>query len=348
MLDSGATRHFTPRKSDIIGLELFPSPKAVQIGKNNVQVHALGKGSVKINDMLTLPDVWYLPDSPFRIISTNQLTASGHPIVMVDDVACIVKDDTFIGAFTKNACGLLILNDNVMQSYPPTLSLALKHLHSRSSIVSNASHANCVVDAIGNDVQSDMLANVSSVESKNTLEVDNVQCVAKDLHLIRHVNVNTNPTQEIVNVNTDLPTTVLPVLSRYQPARFQAGQYDTSGQARQLQFGTLAQHLPFADFDGSDPLCSPMVPMSVGAETLQVDSPQSSNQSSSQTLVNGSTVNGQRKSSLTLVSYLHHRHHVFNLHLHLPESHYPLHHLPRLQNHLLRLFSSVHPTCMSS
>jgi hypothetical protein len=341
MLDSGATRHFTPRKSDIEGLELFTSPKAVQIGKNNVQVHALGKGTVKINDMLTLHDVWYLPDSPFRIISTNQLTATGHPIVMLDDIACIVKDDIFLGAFTKNACGLLILNDNatnVMQTLPPTLSLALKQLHSRSSFVSISSHANCIVDDIRNDMLSDMSTNASSSKSKKTVEVNNFPSVAEDLHLTSHVlrcdgMNNVNPLFATENssaassfssasssssgeshpieahpIAPELPT--CQILGRYRPAKFQAGQFDQAGMARQLQFGDFAsgrlgdssQQFPLAETLAKvDPtLRSPTATLSDGAEILQDDSLRSVTFKAGQTSVNKSTVNGQRSTAVKL------------------------------------------------
>jgi hypothetical protein len=186
MLDSGATRHFSPVETDFTALEMFSLPKAVQIGKNNVQVHALGKGIIKVNAMLTLHDVWYLPESPFRIISTNQLTASGHPIVMFDDVACIVKDDNFLGAFTKNACGLLILNDNVMdvvKTFPPSLSLAIEHLRSRSAVAPTSSHANCVIDCMRNDLEGEVSVDASTSKLKNLIEVNNFHSVAEDLHL---------------------------------------------------------------------------------------------------------------------------------------------------------------------
>ncbi|KAI0994984.1 hypothetical protein K3495_g13195, partial [Podosphaera aphanis] len=71
-IDSGATRHFSGRISDFLGLKRWSLPKYVSTANGNT-CPSDGYGICKIGD-LVLKDVWYVPDfKDIRLISVGAL-----------------------------------------------------------------------------------------------------------------------------------------------------------------------------------------------------------------------------------------------------------------------------------
>jgi hypothetical protein len=96
IIDCGATRHFTPNRSDLINF-ITIEPKDIKAA-NGVTLQATGRGDLKIilpmgeNNQptrVTLKDVYYSPDFAFTLISVGTIDRKGFSVNMEDGICTI-------------------------------------------------------------------------------------------------------------------------------------------------------------------------------------------------------------------------------------------------------------------
>ena len=96
IIDCGATRHFTPSRSDLINFVAI-EPKDIKAA-NGVTLQATGRGDLRIvfpmggNDQptrITLKDVYYSPDFAFTLISVGMIDRKGFSVNMEDGICTI-------------------------------------------------------------------------------------------------------------------------------------------------------------------------------------------------------------------------------------------------------------------
>jgi hypothetical protein len=96
IIDCGATRHFTPNRSDLINFVTI-EPKDIKAA-NGVTLQATGRGDLRIvfpmgeNDQptrITLKDVYYSPDFAFTLISVGTIDRKGFSVIMEDRICTI-------------------------------------------------------------------------------------------------------------------------------------------------------------------------------------------------------------------------------------------------------------------
>ncbi|TPX43293.1 DNA-directed DNA polymerase [Synchytrium endobioticum] len=92
LLDSGATTHITGDKSLFEGLVLGNHPPVVGLGDAKHDV--IGKGTIRMNNKLTLRDVSYAPNAGVSLISVRRLIADFGYSVLFDRDGGFVKDST--------------------------------------------------------------------------------------------------------------------------------------------------------------------------------------------------------------------------------------------------------------
>ena len=97
IIDCGATRHFTPNRSDLINFVTI-EPKDIKAA-NGITLQATGRGDLKIifpmgeNNQptrITLKDVYYSPDFAFTLISVGTIDRKGFSVNMEDGI-CTVR-----------------------------------------------------------------------------------------------------------------------------------------------------------------------------------------------------------------------------------------------------------------
>jgi hypothetical protein len=102
-LDSGATQHITNTSHGFTSYKSYDVPKILQVGKAEVYLRALGAGTISLHlpskpdacpcggsGALTLTQVWYCPDCPFKLISTRRVVQAGYSIKLTQDGATIL------------------------------------------------------------------------------------------------------------------------------------------------------------------------------------------------------------------------------------------------------------------
>ncbi|RDB23168.1 hypothetical protein Hypma_009671 [Hypsizygus marmoreus] len=99
-LDSGATVHISPDKTDFLTLHAIP-PRVIK-GVGSATINALGIGSVRLRisrgSYLTLENVLYIPNSTVRLLS----------------VQCLAKDSNVIAHFSAETCWLTNRSTNAL------------------------------------------------------------------------------------------------------------------------------------------------------------------------------------------------------------------------------------------
>ncbi len=108
ILDTGATCHISPTKSDFKSLRpIAPHPIT---GVGGARVHATGVGSIELciasNQKVVLEDVLYIPTSTVRLVSVLCLNRSGRYVSCFDSDSCWVT----------NKAGAIILRGTVLES----------------------------------------------------------------------------------------------------------------------------------------------------------------------------------------------------------------------------------------
>lgn len=126
-LDSGATRHFTGLKDDLIYLRPFKQPRKVSVA-NNSEVSAIGFGDVKMGKVV-LKDVWYVPDfGTTRLISVRTLTPQGLKVLFEGETATGTKGGEWVFTATprNNLYCVTSLTINPKEEEQARIAQALK------------------------------------------------------------------------------------------------------------------------------------------------------------------------------------------------------------------------------
>ena len=104
IIDSGATDHMTDTKTDLASYEEFEHPLTVQIAEQGRTLKALGKGTVKINNLYegkevpcVLSDVLYVSDLGRRLLSISKIENRGLNITFDKGRVIFSKDGKKVG-----------------------------------------------------------------------------------------------------------------------------------------------------------------------------------------------------------------------------------------------------------
>jgi hypothetical protein len=102
-LDSGATQHICHDITQFSGaFSSYGAPKALQVGKAEVYLLALGEGTVQLQvpsgpatsgggvlSPYTLTKAWFCPECPFNLISVRRIVEDGSKVTLSNQGAAV-------------------------------------------------------------------------------------------------------------------------------------------------------------------------------------------------------------------------------------------------------------------
>jgi hypothetical protein len=152
IIDSGASRHFSPDRSKFLNYKEFNSHEPIRAADGRT-FHALGKGDIQImlpngnqkSTSITLKEVYYSPIMAFTLISVSCVDRAGFSLFIKGGICEIRTSASKVIGLIPQTRGLYRISDSrTRMSYPPTHTasvadkqISINELHRRMGHVNH-------------------------------------------------------------------------------------------------------------------------------------------------------------------------------------------------------------------
>ena len=103
VIDSGASAHMSPHHKLFTCFTPFPDPRQVTLG-NGKATHAIGSGTIKLTNLVTLHNVLFVPDLACNLLSVSMAAKAGVSCTFTSGLCTLAKDGcTLLKAFQSHS-----------------------------------------------------------------------------------------------------------------------------------------------------------------------------------------------------------------------------------------------------